>query len=308
MAVHEAVEAVATILETKGEDFDTAGRMGSAALAKAVVRRQEAVVKMLLDQGDIDPNHGHPDNGWTPLLMAAMAGSEAVVKMLLEREDINPDQPDTEYGRTPLSWAAGSGHEGVVKMLLGREDVNPDLPDTEYGQTPLSWAAERGHEGVVKILLEREDVNPDQPDTKYGRTPLSWAAVKGHEGVIKILSEHRRVAKVLPEWDDPNSDNSNPGGQASLPLTATPGDEFVVEMQSGSHSSNTDTTNFNGQLQRLPAAHDERATFPDLRDSIPNSTDQAPPTPLPLWSRILRIRPRKLFRRRRNAKTDINNP
>ena len=76
--------------------------------------------------------------GNTALTWAAMRGHDEVVKMLLEQKDVNPDQPTTYYGRTPLSWAAGNGHERVVKMLLERDYVNPNQPDIEYGRTPLS--------------------------------------------------------------------------------------------------------------------------------------------------------------------------
>ena len=258
--------------------------------------------------------------------------------------------------------------------------------------------------------MEREDVNPEQLDTKNGRTPLSWAIEKGYEGVIKILSEHRGVAKILPERENPDSDNLIPGSQTSLPLSTTPREDFGVAMQSRTHDPNTDITDLNSlpqplstahneqvrELDRqdsipesadnspqpnspggpgffpsdpetsstaegkplpaahdeqvrelgrqysipesadnspqsnipgvpdffpsdpetsssaegkpLPAAHAERERLPDLRDSISRPTDPPPQTQLPWWSRILCIRPQKLFRRRRKTKTHLNNP
>ena len=71
--------------------------------------------------------------GSTALTWAARRGREKIVKILLEQADINPDQADTEYDQTPLSCAAENGHEGVVRMLLEREDVNPSQAGTEYG-------------------------------------------------------------------------------------------------------------------------------------------------------------------------------
>ena len=214
-------DAIAAISETDGGDVNIADWMGSTALARAVVGGQEAVVKMLLDRKDIDPNHGNIGNGWTPLLLAAMAGREGVVKMLLERDDVKPDRSDTQYGQTPLSWAAENGHEGIVKMLLARPDVSPDQPDTKDGLTPLAWAAKNGHEGVVQILLGREEVNPDRPDTKCGLTPLSWAAQKGHEGVVKMLLERKDVNPNRPDTEY---------GQTPLSWAAKNGHEGVVKM------------------------------------------------------------------------------
>ena len=57
-----------------------------------------------------------------------MKGHEAVVKLLLERENVDPNRSDKD-GRTPLWWAAMKGHEGVVKLLLEREDIDPNLSD-----------------------------------------------------------------------------------------------------------------------------------------------------------------------------------
>ena len=67
----------------------------------------------------------------TPLAWAAEGGHGAVVKMLLERDDVDPNKPG-EGGQTPLFLAARAGHEELVKLFLRREDINPDKPD-DYG-------------------------------------------------------------------------------------------------------------------------------------------------------------------------------
>ena len=124
------VEIVAGVLEMKEWEVNAADRIGNTALAWAALRGQEEVVKLLLEQKDINPNEAGTGDGQTPLLWAAESGHEGVVKILLEREDVNPNLADTEYGRTALSWAAEERHEEIVKMLLEREDVNPNLADT----------------------------------------------------------------------------------------------------------------------------------------------------------------------------------
>ena len=65
----------------------------------------------------------------TALTWAARKGYQEVVKMLLEQEDVDPNWPGATYGPTPLSWAAEGGHEEIVKMLLAQEGVHPDQPD-----------------------------------------------------------------------------------------------------------------------------------------------------------------------------------
>jgi len=90
-----------------------------------------------------------------------VGGHEAVVKLLVERGDVEADSKDNYYGQTPLSWAAGSGHEAVVKLLVERGDVEANSKD-DSGQTPLSYAAEDGHEAVVKLLQTWNKISSTQ--------------------------------------------------------------------------------------------------------------------------------------------------
>ena len=361
----EIMNRAAPMTEAKSEGPKIAG-METRALSEAIMVGRNEEVKMLLERGDFNPNHGFTELGFTPLIYATTFSREEIVKMLLEREDINPDHRNVWDGSTALCVAAAIGHEGIVKMFLEREDVNPhhvdndgqtplwlaadnghegvvkmllelegvsiDQPDTKNGQAPLSRAAENGHEGVVKLLLEQADVNPNQPDTKYGQTPLSLAAKGGHEGIVKSLLErsnvsptmpdnknqtplslalsegHDTVARILMEHENPDSDKAGHGRHTSLPPPDGPEDEFVVDTQSRSRDPNTDITEFNGQLQPPPGVFYERGRLSDLQGSTSEPADQSRPTQLPWWSRILCTRPRKLFRRRRNTKTRINNP
>ena len=274
------VELVAAVLEKNEWDIKAIDCMGSTALTWAARRGREKIVKILLEQADINPDQADTEYDQTPLSCAAENGHEGVVRMLLEREDVNPNQAGTEYGQTPLSWAAERGHEGVVKILLEREGVNPDQADTKYGRTPLSWAAERGYEGVVKILLGREDTNPNQADTGYGQTPLSWAAENGHEGVVKILLEredvnpeladrkygrtplswaaengHEGVVRILLQREGVNPNQiCTKSGQTPLSFARSNGHDGVVEMLLERGSINSDAAARIGPTSILPSA------------------------------------------------------
>ena len=214
-------EIFGAVLKMKDWDINAGDCFGRTVLTWAAERGHEAVIKMLLEREDINPDQADTVCGRTPLWWAAKGGHEGVAKMLLRRRDVSPDAADTKIGVTPVMMAAQNGHEGVVKMLLERNEVNPDHLDTYGGWTPLSLAALSGHERVVKILLERKEVNPDHAETKYGRTPLFMAVQNGHDGVVKMLLER----------DEVNPDHvDTEGGLTPLSLAALNGHERVVKM------------------------------------------------------------------------------
>ncbi|KAH7230663.1 heterokaryon incompatibility protein-domain-containing protein, partial [Fusarium redolens] len=90
-------------------------------------------------------------DGWRPLWLAAGNGHDAIIKLLLGTGKVDPDAKD-EDGLTPLSRAAQNGYETIVKLLLGTGKVDPDAK-SKRGETPLSRAAQNGHETIVKLLL-----------------------------------------------------------------------------------------------------------------------------------------------------------
>ena len=72
----------------------------------------------------------------TPLSLAAGNEHEAVVRLLIERGDVDINAKD-EDGQTSLIWAAKKGHEAVVRLLIERGDVDINAKDSQYGRTSL---------------------------------------------------------------------------------------------------------------------------------------------------------------------------
>jgi hypothetical protein len=107
---------------------------------------------MLLD-GGADANKARPDDGATPLLLAAQGDHVEVVRMLLDG-GADANKARTDDGTTPLLIAAEKGHVGVACALLesgGGVDVNAARRDG--GGSPLSVACQHGHCKVVSLLL-----------------------------------------------------------------------------------------------------------------------------------------------------------
>ncbi|OCK72965.1 ankyrin, partial [Lepidopterella palustris CBS 459.81] len=95
-------------------------------------------MKLLLKQDEISPASKNQ-----ALLKAAENGREGIVKLLVEQDDVDINSKDG-VGKTPLSWAAKKGRTEVVRLLLTESGININSKDGA-GKTPLSWAAEEGH-------------------------------------------------------------------------------------------------------------------------------------------------------------------
>ena len=245
------VEITVALFEANKADVQATDFHGNRAIAWASKRGHEEVVRVLLEQGDVNSDTPGTEYGPAPLLWGAENGHEGVVRILLERSDVNPNKSDKRR-RTPLLWASGRGHEGVVRILLGRNDVDPNKSDRQR-RTPLLWASERGDEGVVRMLLERNDTNPNKPD-RWRRTPLLWASERGHEGVVRMLLErndtnpdkpdrwrrrpvswasgrgHEGVVRMLLERSDVNPSKPDFIRQTPLSWASESGHEGVVRM------------------------------------------------------------------------------
>jgi len=150
------------------------------SLEYAVLRRQTAVTKMLLEMG-ADPNKAGT-NGTTPLADAALKGDLAAVRLLLDagaRADAV-----SEAGTLPIHDAALGGNAEVIRALAGNgADVNARTRDE--GQTPLHLAAAMGKTDAVKALVELK-ADTAARDAK-GRTALDLAERAGVADAVAIL-------------------------------------------------------------------------------------------------------------------------
>ncbi|KAI9854299.1 MAG: hypothetical protein M1813_001292, partial [Trichoglossum hirsutum] len=199
---------------------DAVDEEGRTLLWLAADNGREAIVKLLLDSGQVDVNSKYNRGGQTPLLWAAEKGHEDIVKLLLDSGQVDVNSKD-HGGLTPLSWAVEMGHGAIVKLLLnsGRVDINSK--DNRSNQTPLLWAAEKGHEDIVKLLLESGQVDVNSEDNRGGQTPLSCAVEEGHEAVVKLLLNSGQVDANLKD---------NRSGQTPLLRATEKGHEAIVKL------------------------------------------------------------------------------
>lgn len=162
-------------------------------LSFTVRERDEATVKLLLDQGaEVDCSTTDHHEGRTPLSFAAETGHEAIVKLLLDYGANTDFKATGRYdGWTPLNFAVMEEHEFIVELLLNDgADANAHLVSGWQSRTPLSFAAERGQNAIVKLLLHHGAKTEKTTDFEQGQTPLSFAATRGHKVITKILLNH----------------------------------------------------------------------------------------------------------------------
>jgi ankyrin repeat protein len=121
---------------------------GFTPLHLACFFRQEALAKLLLDNGAPTGVTAKNPMRVTPLHSAVAAGEFATVKMLLKRgAPVNAQQ---QGGWTALHEAANTEDEFLVELLL-EHGADPNLR-SEDGRTPADMAAEKGNKELALRL------------------------------------------------------------------------------------------------------------------------------------------------------------
>lgn len=204
---------VTYLLEKKHAAIDALDPQGETPLHHALVRRSEAMIKLLLDHGAsvsaIDRD------GWSPLMTAAWSDDAAAIKLLVAHKgnpnfagpgNLTPLAIALEYGKdaaavalveagadyvhpmgdagyTPLMLAvAGHSQTAAQALITKGADVNAS---NAGGVTALMIAAADGQTALVDLLM-RSGANV-AAQSERGDTALSIATAKGHVAVMKLL-------------------------------------------------------------------------------------------------------------------------
>ncbi|KAJ7585757.1 hypothetical protein C8J56DRAFT_1087843 [Mycena floridula] len=188
------IAVVKLLIQQEDIDPAAADKDQRTLLSYAAQQGHMDIAKLLLEN-NVDPAAADKYQG-TPLSYAAEYGHIDIVKLLLE-QNVDPAAADKDQ-RTTLSYAAGWGHIDIVKLLL-EQNVNPAAADKDW-RTPLSYAAEHGHIDIVKLLL-KQNTDPLAAD-KDQHTPLMYAAEQGHIDIVKLLLEQDAVNLNIPDKDE----------------------------------------------------------------------------------------------------------
>lgn len=172
----------------------------------AVLKRDLESAKDLIKKkgNSINVNAIDSGSGYTPLIKALINKDEGMVKFLLslDRIDVNAVDHKKHY-LPPISHAIQMHNEFDAKkfatiLIQNGADVNePSQSEANLFNMPLMIAAWHGHLNLVKLLVEN-GAFVNQQDKKNGFTALMKAVFnKGDEAIVEYLLSHGADKNML---------------------------------------------------------------------------------------------------------------
>ncbi|KAL2130931.1 hypothetical protein VTI74DRAFT_5756 [Chaetomium olivicolor] len=144
------LEESLTVLSTASPHAALDGWVGTLHIAAQ--RGNHAMVRMLLQLGDVDCNERDSD-GRTPLMCAVIEGHEDIAKLLLA-SGARPGEVDRDR-RSALHYAVLYRREGALRMLLERREPGLGVDDYDIaGWTPIHMAIDRNFTAGLQLLLQ----------------------------------------------------------------------------------------------------------------------------------------------------------
>ncbi|MDO9435210.1 ankyrin repeat domain-containing protein [Hydrogenophaga sp.] len=176
-------------LREKGASIDARLQNGSSMLHIACEKCGKDTIGWLLQQG-LDPSaiNERNDDEKTPLLVAALVNNVAAAKVLLGQGQIDPNAGDAD-GLTALHWASLEGNAELIDALLahtrGNHPIDPNARDND-GLTPLDRAMEEQSVKGIRRLAQSAEVDVNIPNQK-GWPPLHQAIRLGRIDIAHAL-------------------------------------------------------------------------------------------------------------------------
>jgi ankyrin repeat protein len=132
-------------------------------LFDAITNNKQKIVQEILDKPLINLEVFDPE-GYTPLVLATIAGNRAIVAKLMERRIVEGKKCGallaTEvHDYTALHWAASLGHNTIITYFLSHCYVDVDLRNHK-NETPLMCACYNAKIDTIRHLLAYQ-ANPE---------------------------------------------------------------------------------------------------------------------------------------------------
>jgi ankyrin repeat protein len=154
-------------------------------LVRAVTIRRDSLIDLCLIE-HVDPN-GRDAQGRTPLLIATSQQDWKTARRLVEA-GAQVDLAD-ENGFTPLMAAAMHGNVEFFQLLLTRSTNLQAEAQTKDGQDLLGFALDGGNPEIIKTVVERLPEMP-QWQTSTRRALSTALQVANKEQIRSLLAKH----------------------------------------------------------------------------------------------------------------------
>lgn len=172
--------AVCKFLLEKGADVNLANKEGFSPLHFAAFTGEIELAKLLIAKGALLSANANVTEA-TPLDLAVNAGRREMVDLLVARGA--PLNQKDKKGNTPLLKAVLAGQAEIAGLLIARGAVVNEKDAS--GSSSLLLAAMTGQIDLVKFLIENNaDINAVN---SFGSTPASVAAREGHPEIVELL-------------------------------------------------------------------------------------------------------------------------
>ncbi|XP_048248984.1 serine/threonine-protein phosphatase 6 regulatory ankyrin repeat subunit B-like [Haliotis rufescens] len=205
------IENGANVLSTDADKKTIIHLACMAGHEKTLAVLKEHDIKHFNDELKDKVMNSTDNEGWTPLMVAALTGSNDCYQVL---QSISNKKTKDYNGDDIVHLACKGGNEAIVQHLVSPSNVNTR---GQYGRTPVMMAAFKGHQSVVDLLVSKNAdltlvdkdgnglfhvacyggntaivqylVSPSNINTRgqYGWTPVMMAASKGHQSVFDLL-------------------------------------------------------------------------------------------------------------------------
>ena len=175
-------EFVKLFLETIVVDINAKDDCGNAPLQYAIFRRNESIVKILVEHGaDI---HLEDENGKSPLELALQLKLDNIYKILI----IHGADKNELYDL--MHEAVSDGDVEIFELLINEQtDLNHK---NSSGKTMLYTASKEDYESIVQILLTK-GADPNVVRDNPLDTPLHIASYFGHSDIVQLLLKNTQI-------------------------------------------------------------------------------------------------------------------
>ena len=146
--------------------------------------------------GNVNINGLNSELGVTGLMRAVDRGQENIVKLLLQQPNIDLNVK-SRYGSSVIHTASFSDRPAVLELLLSHPQCKSLNTMEGERRTPLMWAVKSCWLDNIKILLRQPNIDIGAWD-KGGKTAEDWARRVKEEDNDILYIIGRRSAKSPP--------------------------------------------------------------------------------------------------------------